>query len=132
MISELPTPIISKIRAEMAWTLLRRDGYVSSPETIFKTLDLLGIAQEYHSPEQLPSAHEIDDKFLSRIPDNLKHATLQDEHLELLKSQFPKQNWDELSEIPYFVHFLYQGYTVNHNVISRDKGNTGPSTSNLS
>ncbi|MBM55032.1 MAG: hypothetical protein CMB32_00545 [Euryarchaeota archaeon] len=122
MISEMPTPIISKIRAEMAWTLLRRDGYVSSPETIFKTLDLLGIAQEYHSPEQVPSAHEIDDKFLSRIPDNLKNAiTLQDEHIELLKSQFPKQDRDEMSEIPYFVHFLYQGYTVNHNVISRIK-----------
>ena len=26
-----------------------------------------------------------------------------------------------MSEIPYFVHFLYQGYTVNHNVISRIK-----------
>ena len=119
MISKMPTPIISKIRAEMAWTLLHDDGYVSSPETIFKTLTFLGIAQEYHSLEHLPSVSDVDDEFISKIPETFRKCfTPTKEDLEFLESVYPGQSGDDMGGIPYFVHTLYQGYTVNHNAIA--------------
>ena len=120
MISETMNPIIGAFRAEVAWTALLQSNLVSSPVTIFKTLALLGITQEYHSPEQMPNANQIDEIFLDKIPEQIRKnfvvSAEYESHIEARLNETP-----EHLNIPTYVVFLYSGYTINHNVLQEIK-----------
>ena len=120
LISETVKPIVGAFRAEIAWTYLLREEIVSSPVSIFNTLCLLGIAQEYHSPEQTPTADQINDEFLEKIPEALRENIVHSPDYE----QFAKArrlNHHSDYEIPPSIALLYTGYTINNNVMQTVK-----------
>jgi len=121
IIAKSVTPLISKHRAMLAWMLLQQKELVRYPPSIFSTLDLLGIAQDYFSPEYLPKPSEINDEFLARVPEDFKQS-LPEEYREFLYDILgPNQPWDQLESYPPWLFELYRGYTVNNDVIASVK-----------
>ena len=115
MISETMNPIIGAFRAEVAWTALLQSNLVSSPVTIFKTLALLGITQEYHSPEQTPTEDQINEEFLEKIPEALRKNIVHSPDYEEFTKTRRLMHHDNL-EIPPYIALLYTGYTINNDV----------------
>lgn len=74
MISSLPgdTPTMVNLRIHLAWASMLDKGLVKSDASIFETIAHRDLLQFYSEPELWPLEEEVDDVYLSRIPNYLR------------------------------------------------------------
>ena len=119
MISSLPgdTPTMVNLRIHLAWAFMLDKGLVESDASIFETLAHRNVLQFYSEPELWPLEEEVDDVYLSRIPNYLRDIW---GNLEAPPNlPHPKNEPERLSLKHPELVLLFRGKRVNARLLER-------------
>ena len=112
IVSSLITPVASKIRCHLAWEILRKHRLVNSSSNIFQTLCSFDILREWMDDKQMPTMGDIDEKFLSTIPQTMKEIEIPSKLVSILK----EEGAPEVVLAHPWIGELFTGYTLNNSL----------------